>query len=140
MSKSEENPVGVISLFDDIDTIRNKIMKATTDSLNKVHYDLENQPGISNLLNIASELTGKGIDEIEEEFKDKGYGEFKKFVADVTTEHIAKIQSRYEEIINSKELDTILDKGIERSRELAKEKYELMKIKMGVTRNNLNDN
>ncbi len=140
MSKSEENPVGVISLFDDIDTIRNKIMKATTDSLNKVHYDFENQPGISNLLNIASELTGKSIDEIEEEFKDKGYGEFKKFVADVTTEHIAKIQSRYEEIINSKELDTILDKGIERSRELAKEKYELMKIKMGVTRNNLNDN
>ncbi len=138
MSKSEENPVGVISLFDDLDNIRNKIMKATTDSLNKVHFDFENQPGISNLLNIASELTGKTIETIEEQFKDKGYGEFKKYVADVTIEHISKIQKRYEEIINSKELDSILNTGIERSRKLAQEKYELMKEKMGVTRKILN--
>ncbi len=137
MSKSEENPSGVISLFDDLTSITNKIMKATTDSLNQVHYDLENQPGISNLLNIASSLTNISISELEEQFKGKGYGEFKKFVADITVKHLGEIQKRYEQIINSKMLDDVLNKGIKHSRQLAKEKYEFMKTKMGITRNDL---
>ena len=137
MSKSEENPAGVISLFDELSSIATKIMRATTDSLNQVHYDPENQPGISNLLNIVSSLSNISIPELEEQFKGKGYGEFKKFVAEITVKHIGEIQKRYEHIINSKMLDEILNNGIERSRQLAKEKYELMKIKMGTTRKNL---
>ena len=109
-------------------------MKATTDSLNNVHYDPANQPGISNLLTIASILDEKTISELESTFKDKGYGEFKKYVADVVTNKIGEFQNRYDSIINSKELDEILDKGIKRSKELAKEKYELMKERMGVVR------
>ena len=134
MSKTEENPQGVIGLFDNLDDIRSKIMKATTDSLNNVHYDPANQPGISNLLTIASILDEKTISELESTFKDKGYGEFKKYVADVVTNKIGEFQNRYDSIINSKELDEILDKGIKRSKELAKEKYELMKERMGVVR------
>ena len=112
-------------------------MKATTDSLNKVKYDEENQPGISNLINLVVSLSDYSISDIEDMFKDKGYGEFKKFVADVVVEHISKIQEKYNNIINSSKLDEILDEGIKKSRELAKQKYELMKQKMGIVRNEI---
>lgn len=134
MSKSEENPQGVISMYDTPEDIKKKIMKATTDSENIVKFDEENKPGISNLLNIASVITGKGIEELEKDFNGKGYGDFKKYVAEVTSSHISKIQERYNELINSKELDEILDNGKEKSRALAKEKFELMKKRLGVIR------
>lgn len=134
MSKSEENPGGVISLFDSVEEVKAKIKKATTDSLNNVHYDKENQPGISNLLNIASILDNISIEELENRFKGKGYGDFKSYVADVVANFIEKIQTKYNEIINSKELDEILNAGIKKSRDLAHEKYEFMKEKMGLQR------
>ena len=134
MSKSEENPQGVISMFDNPEDIKKKIMKATTDSDNEVRFDEENKPGISNLLNIVAVLTGKEIKDIEKEFEGKGYGDFKRYVADVTAEHIGKIQERYNELINSKELEEILDEGRKKTRELAKTKFELIKERMGVIR------
>lgn len=134
MSKSEENPQGVISMFDAPEDITKKIMKATTDSDNQVKFDEENKPGISNLLNIASIITNTPVSEIEKQFECKGYGDFKKYVAEVTSSHIESIQNRYNELINSSKLDEILNKGIEKSRKLAKEKYDLMKEKMGVIR------
>ncbi len=137
MSKSEENPQGVISMFDSPEVIIKKIMKATTDSDNTIKYDPENKPGISNLLNIASVITGLTIEELEKQFENKGYGDFKKYVASVTATHISVIQERYNQLIENEELDNILDKGIQKSRELAKEKYDLMKTKMGVTRKDI---
>ena len=134
MSKSEENPQGVISMYDTPEEIKKKIMKATTDSDNEVRFDEENKPGISNLLNIASVLTNTPLPEIEKEFQGKGYGDFKRYVADVTAEHISKIQEKYNELINSSELEKILDEGKEKSRELAKVKFELIKERMGVIR------
>ena len=134
MSKSEENPQGVISMFDSPEDIKKKIMKATTDSDNEVRFDEENKPGISNLLNIASTITKTPIEEIEKEFSGKGYGDFKKYVAEVTANHIEEIQKRYNELINSKELEKILDEGRQRTRELAKAKFELIKQRMGVIR------
>lgn len=109
-------------------------MKATTDSDNKIFYDMENKPGISNLLNIVSLLTNKTIKEIEVMFSDKSYKEFKEFVSDEVIKFINDIQFKYEKLINSEELDDILDKGLEVSRKLAKEKYMIIKNKMGVFR------
>ena len=134
MSKSDESPTGVISMFDDMDVITKKIMGATTDSFNQVKYDPENQPGISNLINIVVSLTDRKIEDIEKEFEGKGYGEFKKYVASVVTDKLSKIKERYNELINGDELDKVLDEGIKKTRELAKAKYELMKKKMGVIR------
>lgn len=134
MSKSEENPQGVISMFDSPELIKEKIMKATTDSENIIKYDKDKKIGISNLLNIASLISGKTINELEHEFSQKNYGEFKKYVADITANHISLIQKRYNQIIDSKELDEILNDGIKKSREIAKEKYEIMKSKMGLSR------
>lgn len=134
MSKTEENPEGVISLFDDKEVIIKKIMKATTDSDNKVIFDMDNKPGISNLLNIASSLTGRSIKDLEEEFENSGYGTFKKYVADVTSKFIEEIQNKYNKILNSEKLDEILNNGKKKTRKMSRKKYELIKNKMGVTR------
>ena len=134
MSKSEENPNGVISMFDDRETIIKKIKSATTDSDMEIKYDEENKPGISNLLNIASVMSGKSIEELEEEFTGKNYGEFKTYVGEVTASRIEEIQNKYKTIIESGELDKILDKGATKARELAKNKYEIIKEKIGTMR------
>lgn len=134
MSKSEENPAGVISMFDTKEEIEKKILKATTDSDNMVKYDPENKPGISNLLNIVSSITNTEIKDLELKYKDFGYGDFKKDVASIVSNHIAEIQDKYNNIINDEKLDKILDDGIKKSRELAKEKYDDMKKILGIVR------
>ena len=132
MSKSSDNPKGVIRILDDIEDIRKKIMGATTDSECVVCFDPENKPGISNLINICVAITGQSIDQIEEMFQGKNYGEFKKYVADVVVEEISGIQKRYREIINSSELDSILDENIKIVRDIARNKFMMMKEKMGL--------
>ena len=134
MSKSNENQKGVIRLLDDPETVRKKIMSATTDSETRVVYDVENKPGISNLINIYSSMTGMEIKDIETKFKDSNYGEFKKEVADVTIEELSKIQDKYNQLLSSNELDQILDKGRDKTLEIAKTKYEDMKNKIGLHR------
>ena len=132
MSKSEANPNGVISLFDSPEIVSKKIMGATTDSENLVYFDEENKPGISNLLNIASVISKRSIDDIANEYKASGYGNFKKYVASLTSNMISDIQEKYNYIINSGKLEEILNKGKENSRKLAYEKMIEMKKKVGL--------
>ncbi len=134
MSKSEENPNGVILMLDEENAIRKKIMGATTDSEMSVHFDEEKKPGISNLMNIYAALKEKTIDEIETEFQGENYGTFKKKVADAVVETLLPIQERYHELLHSNELDHILDQGIAKSRKIAKNKYQDMAKKMGLER------
>lgn len=134
MSKSAENPKGVIRLLEDTESIRKKIMSATTDSEMVVKYDPENKPGISNLINIYAALTGETIENIEEKFVAANYGTFKKAVAEVVIEEVSKIQDKYNEYINSSKLDEILDAGRDKTREIAKAKYEEARRKMGLGR------
>ena len=134
MSKSEENPKGVILLLDDEKTIRKKIMSAVTDSDTRIIYDEENKPGISNLLTIYASLKEISIEETVNHFKDYNYGTFKKEVADIVVEKLTEIQNKYNDIINSNELDEILDKGRDKTIELAKKKYEEVMSKIGLGR------
>ena len=134
MSKTEENPKGVISLFDNPEEAKSKIMKATTDSLGEIKYDPENQPGISNLLTIASSLNGMSIDDIVNEHKNDGYGDFKKYVADIVANFLTDIQSKYNDIINSNIINEVLDNGKNVTSTIAKDKYNKMKELMGVYR------
>lgn len=134
MSKSDENKKGVIELLDSPNDIRKKIMSATTDSDMIVKYDPDNKPGISNLINLYRSFNNKSIEEIEKEFAGQNYGTFKTAVADLVVSEIEKIQNKYYEILESKELNDILDKGLEKTREIAKLKYETMKEKMGLGR------
>jgi len=132
MSKSSESDKGVIRLLDDTNVIRKKIMSATTDSEMKVKFDKDNKPGISNLINIYSSITNKSIEEIEEEFIDSNYGNFKTKVAEVVVNELTKIQNKYNEILNSDMLEEILKKGKEKNIEISKEIYEKMKKSIGL--------
>ncbi len=134
MSKSSTNQKGIIYLLDDEATLRKKIMSAVTDSEGKVYYDENLKPGISNLLTIYSYFKNINIKETEEYFKDYNYGNLKKEVADIVVENLLKIQNRYNEIINSKELDEILDNGKNKMNEYAKRKYEEIRKKVGLGR------
>ena len=134
MSKTEENPKGVIGLLDDINVARKKIMGATTDSETVVRYDPEKKPGISNLINIYASLTGMSVHEVEGKFKNNNYGEFKRDVADTVCAFLEKIQKRYHELVDSPELEQILAEGAKEVRELAKKKYEVMKNSIGLYR------
>ena len=134
MSKSAENKKGVIYLLDSENDIRKKIMSATTDSEMSIKYDPENKPGISNLISIYNCLTGLSISEIEKKYENSNYGTFKKDVADITVNTLIPIQKRYYEILNSDELDKILDSGRDKTLKIAQEKYELLKEKVGLHR------
>lgn len=134
MSKSEENPKGVIYLLDEEAVIRKKIMGATTDSEMSVKFDFDNKPGISNLINIYSCMTGMNIKDIEEKYKDSNYGTFKRDVADAVVNVLTPIQNRYNEILKNNELDTILDEGLNKTSEIAKKKYEELKELVGLHR------
>lgn len=134
MSKSSDNPKGIIYLLDDADVIRKKIMSATTDSVGAINYDVENQPGISNLLTIYASLSNLNIMEVEEKFKGYNYGNFKKEVADLVVNCITNIQNKYNDYINSDQLSEILDNGIKKANELASKKYFVVKEKLGYKR------
>lgn len=134
MSKSAENPKGIIYLLDDEKGMRKKIMGATTDSEMSIKFDFDNKPGISNLINIYSCLTGMSIKEIEEKYEGSNYGTFKKDVADVVVDTLIPIQNRYYELLNSNELDIILTEGMKKSSDIAKKKYEELKAIVGLHR------
>lgn len=134
MSKSDGECKGSILLLDDLDLVRKKIMSAVTDSVGVVKYDVENQPGISNLLTIYSALTNISIKEVEEKFKDSNYGTLKKEVADVVVNELGRIQNKYNEIMSSNLVDEILDKGSKITNEIARKKYEEVREKIGIVR------
>ena len=109
-----------------------KVPSFINDSDCLVKYDPENKPGISNLINICVSLTDKSVSDIEIEFKDKNYGEFKRYVAMVVNDTLSKIQKRYYELIDSDEIDKILLEGANKVREKSKLKYENMRKKLGL--------
>ena len=116
MSKSEHNSKGTIYLKDDAATIRKKIMSAKTDTLNNVKFDVENQPGISNLLTIYAALKDISIQAAEEECAGLQYGTFKGKVADVIIATLTPIQSRYQAVIDSPQLAQTLQDGAQKAR------------------------
>ena len=134
MSKSDTNQKSTIRLLDDLKQIEKKIKSAVTDSEGIVKYDRENKPGISNLLDIHSALSGEPVSSIEARFEGKGYGDFKAEVAHVVVEAIRPIQERYNELLNSAELDEILDKGAEEANKAANKTLRKMKNAVGLGR------
>ncbi|WP_156994546.1 tryptophan--tRNA ligase [Bacillus thermotolerans] len=134
MSKSDPNTKAFISLLDEPKQIEKKIKSAVTDSEGKVRFDKEEKPGVSNLLSIYSVLSGKTIPEIEQHFEGKGYGEFKSELAEVVINHLEPIQKRYYELIESEELDQILDRGAEKANFAASKMVKKMENAMGLGR------
>ena len=120
MSKSI--PEGCVFLMDDPDTIARKFKRAVTDSDTErcVRFDRENKPGVSNLMNIYSTVTGKTFEEIEKEFEGKGYGVFKPAVGEAVIETLRPIREEASRIIKDKAyLESVYKDGAARASRVA---------------------
>ena len=102
MSKSD--PQGCVVLMDKPEEIARKFKRAVTDSdtENCVRYDLENKPGVANLMSIYSSVTGQSFAQIEREFEGKGYGAFKPAVGDAVIEALRPAREEAERIMTDK--------------------------------------
>ena len=134
MSKSDPNSKSFIALLDDPKVIEKKIKSAVTDSEGIVKFDVENKPGISNLLSIYSIFSNLAIADIEKKYEGKGYGDFKADLAEVVINELKPIQDRYYELINSEELDKLLDQGAEKANRTANKMLRKMENAMGLGR------
>ncbi|WQW59673.1 tryptophan--tRNA ligase [Helicobacter pylori] len=130
MSKSHKGANHAIFLLDESDIIVKKIKKAATDSMGVIAFD-EKREGIFNLLNIYMLLSDESPEKIEERFKNKGYGDFKKELAEVMIQALKPIQEKYKEISDD-EVKAILNHGVEKARPLARATYQKAKELMGL--------
>jgi len=134
MSKSDDNPKNYVLLIDEPAVIRKKIKAAVTDSETSIGYDPVNRKGISNLLDIYSIITGETIEELVAKYEGKGYGDFKADLAEVVVAELEPIQKRFKEILESGEIDDILDRGRDEAMKLATKKLAKVKHKIGLGR------
>lgn len=134
MSKSApKDDKGTLFMLDDIEVTREKIMSSCTDSENKVYYDEDNKPGISNLISLLAAITNREIEEIVDEFKDSNYKEFKIAVADQVCSFIKDVQDKYYEFRNDEDkLKDILNNGAEKARNYASNKLVEVRKKVGL--------
>ncbi|HEY5111861.1 MAG TPA: tryptophan--tRNA ligase [Acidimicrobiales bacterium] len=132
MSKSISSPLGTLYMFDEPDDIRRKISKAVTDTDGEVRYDWEKKPGLSNLLEIFSSLGGATPQEVASRYT--RYGELKTDLADLVIEHLAPMNERYRQLLQSPdELYKIAQRGAERAADVASVVYRRAAKAMGLT-------
>ena len=133
MSKSDD-PKSCISLFDSPEDIQKKIMSAETDSGKEIIYNVTKKPGISNLLTIYSLLTDKSTQEIEKQFKGKGYGDFKKSLAKVLINYLEPFRRKQKELqTRDVYIKDLLDKGASRAKIIAETTMKEVREKMGLS-------
>jgi tryptophanyl-tRNA synthetase len=133
MSKSDALDKGCIYLLDTPEAARKKVMSAVTDTLGQIAFDPVNQPGIANLLQIHSALSGRSINDLVQEFNGQGYGTFKKAVADEVVNLLTMLQIRYREIMDQGVLDQVLSEGAAKARIMAETKLQDVQRKIGLT-------
>jgi tryptophanyl-tRNA synthetase len=132
MSKSEGNEGQSIGMLDKPSVMRKKIMRATTDSHREVVFD-ETRPGIFNLLTIYQTITGESQEVIEDRFEGKGYGDFKKALAEVVIEAMRPVQERYAEITaDPGYIDAVLKIGADKARPIAARTLARVREKIGI--------
>lgn len=135
MSKSDPNLNASIFLSDSNEVIINKIKRAVTDSEALIKFDEANKPGVSNLMTLYHLATGKSFADIENEFQDKGYGDFKLTVGQAVANWIAPLRDKYYEILKDKKrLQDVLTQGAEQARKVARKTLDKVYKKVGFVR------
>ncbi|MFI3255896.1 MAG: tryptophan--tRNA ligase [Psittacicella sp.] len=136
MSKSDDNENSLIRFLDDRKTIVKKLKKAVTDSDNpaKIYFNLEEKPGVSNLLNIAASISNKSVKELSDHFKEyTQYGKFKEEIANIIADHLEPIQERYYKIRqNESYLYSVLEDGAKKAKFIAQNKLNEVKKSLGL--------
>lgn len=119
MSKSDENQNATLFLLDPPATLRKKIISAVTDSGSEIKVAAD-KPGVSNLLQIHSAMSGRSIEELEQRLAGRGYGDLKQEVADAVLAVIEPVQARYAKLIKDKGyLQSVLKAGGEAAQQRA---------------------
>jgi len=131
MSKSASNSNSYISLLDDIEVAKKKIMKAVTDSGTNIDYDSANRPALANLLTIYAQLGNRQIPRLVKDYQAKGYGEFKKDLAEIVAKFLTDFQNKFNNISN-KEAQAVLESGRQQASALAQMKMEKIRKVIGV--------
>ncbi len=131
MSKSDSEKFSSITVLDTSKEIKKKIMRAQTDSDMIIRYDEVNKKGISNLLTIYSLFSNYSIEELEKKYEGIGYGQFKKDLVEVVINELEPVKDKYNEIINSGEINEILKEGAIRANKISKEILNDVKNKVG---------
>lgn len=121
----------IIGIFESEKSIREKIQRAVTDSYNEIHYDPKDRPAISNLLTIFSQLNGKSVQALEERYMGKGYGEFKKDLADALVAEFLPIQKRYRALKESA-VKKIFAQGAKRAEKEAEATMKMVRQGIGL--------
>ena len=135
MSKSAESDTGVLWLLDDPSVSAKKIMRAVTDNDGSVRYDRASKPGVSNLLTIYAALTGRQIPSIEDEYAGRGYGDFKKGLAEVVVNEFGPVRERALALLaDPGELDRVLAVNAGRAEEVANATLADVYDKVGLLR------
>ncbi len=133
MSKSDPN--GCVFLMEKPEDIARKFKRAVTDSdtENCVHFDMQNKPGVSNLMNIYSAVTGESFEEIEREFAGKGYGAFKPAVGDAVIETLRPIREEATRLLEDKQyLCSVYTEGAQRASVIARKTLRKVYKKVGL--------
>jgi len=130
MSKSAASHYNYIALTDSPDEVREKIKKAVTDSGKKIEYGPD-KPALSNLLMIYSLLTSRSVVEIEEGYREKGYAEFKKDLAEVVVDFLKPFQEKYNALKDDEVLKILRD-GAKKIQPIAAQTLSEVKIAMGI--------
>ena len=132
MSKSDE-PNSYIVILDKPEEIRRKFRRAVTDSDGEIRVDRENKPGVTNLLDILSAVTGEGAQQIADRLSGKGYGALKDEVAEAVIAELAPVQARYSEILADKAyLEGVMQSGAERASRIAAKTMRKVHKKLGL--------
>ena len=126
MSTTGGTPQGTVKLLDEPDTIRKKFRSAVTDSGSEVRR-APDKPGVTNLIDILSSLTGEPADAVEARYDGSGYGAFKTDVGEAVVEALAPVQERYRELrADPAELQRLLARGAEKARKASEPTLEAM--------------
>ena len=135
MSKSAQDPKGLINLMDEPTAVAKKIKSAVTDTDGEIRFDREQKPGVSNLLGIFSAITGDSIPNLESRFAGQGYGALKGELAEVVVEHLTPIRERANELLNDKaQLDALLAVGAEKANAIAEQTLAKVYDRLGFVR------
>lgn len=132
MSKSDENTNAFISILDEPNVIINKFKRAVTDSDKEVRYR-EGKDGINNLMTIYSVVTGRTMEQIEQEFEGKGYGDFKLAVGEAVAEELRPIRENFKKYSADKAyLEEMYRKGAQTAAAISSRTLTKVKKKVGL--------
>jgi tryptophanyl-tRNA synthetase len=135
MSKSAQDPKGLVNLMDEPSVIAKKIKSAVTDTDGEIRFDRDAKPGVSNLIGIYSAITGESIESFTSSLQGQGYGALKTAVADAVVATLDPIRLRAQELLaDPAELDRLLAQGAAKANDIAERTLSDVYDKLGFVR------